>query len=265
MHQLLGRSRAVTRVATRLRNQFGAIVASHVATTSCHGAVNGEHLFARTIAPGSTYFIDVGANMCEWTDAFLAANRRKARGLLFEPNHGTFVQLQRKFAGHPEITLVEAAVTDYEGEAEFFEEPDCGRTSSLTGVNARPDAVQRKVKLTTLDVEVEARGWPKVDMVKIDAEGHDFYVLRGARHLLARGRIHVAQFEYAMEWAATGATLAGAFNFLAAYGYKTYTVRPDGLYHFDPRRYGETFAHSNFVAVAPGQENRVAPLIKGNW
>ena len=63
--------------------------------------------------------------------------------------------------------------------------------------------------------------------------------------------MHLVQFECALEWSASGATLEGAYNYLASFGCKVYMLRPDGLYRFDVRRYGET-SYANFVAVAPG-------------
>jgi FkbM family methyltransferase len=265
VHSAMSHSRTIVRLATLARNQFGAVVAARVSAPTCHGDRNGEHLIARTVAPNGKYFVDVGANVGEWTDVVLVANGGKAEVLLFEPNHGTFRELQQKFSAQSNVTPVEAAVSDFEGEAEFFAETGCGRTSSLSSVNARADALKRKVRITTLDHEVTIRSLPRIDMLKIDAEGHDFYVLRGARQLLAEKRIDVVQFEYGHEWAATGATLAGAFNFLSGFGYKTYILRPDGLYDFNVKRHGETFAYANFVAIAPGQAASVATLINGEW
>lgn len=265
VHFALSRSRVITRMALAFRNQFGAVVAARVAAPTCQGEGNGEQFLARSLAPGCEFFIDVGANVGEWTDSMLVANGNMPRGLLFEPNHATFVELHKKYAAQRNLTPIEAAVSDYDGEADFFEEAACGRTSSLSGVNARPDAIRRKVRITTLDHEVEACGWPRVDLLKIDAEGHDFYVLRGARRLLEKGKISVLQFEYSMESAATGATLAGAYNFLEAFGYRVFILRPDGLYDFNVRRYGETFAYANFVAVRRDRQQAIAALIRGDW
>lgn len=45
------------------------------------------------------------------------------------------------------------------------------------------------VQLTSLDHEAHARGWQRIDLVKIDVQGHEPAVLEGARDLLQRQAI----------------------------------------------------------------------------
>ncbi|MFD8811290.1 FkbM family methyltransferase, partial [Streptomyces sp. NPDC059627] len=59
----------------------------------------------------------------------------------------------------------------------------CGG-STLAG-GAAPDAQQKRIRLLTLD-EVFAE--TPLDLVKIDVEGHEMSVLRGARRVLRRDR-----------------------------------------------------------------------------
>ena len=42
------------------------------------------------------------------------------------------------------------------------------------------------VQTTTLDVFLKAEGWPRIDLVKIDAEGAEPFVLEGMRELIQR-------------------------------------------------------------------------------
>lgn len=52
-----------------------------------------------------------------------------------------------------------------------------------------------EVKVETGDAFCAARGIRKVDFLKVDAEGHDFEVLKGFSQMLARSDIGMLQFE----------------------------------------------------------------------
>ena len=65
-------------------------------------------------------------------------------------------------------------------------------------------------------------------LVKIDTEGHDLTVLRGARAMLAEHRIAVVQFEYNHRWVFARAFLRDAFEFLADLGYRGRQAHPEG-------------------------------------
>jgi methyltransferase FkbM-like protein len=82
------------------------------------------------------------------------------------------------------------------------------RPGGLTAAARRAAAIgtdltcrtEQSVITTTLDRYAGQSGVARFALVKIDAEGHDLAVLRGARGLLAEHRITVAQFEYHRRW-----------------------------------------------------------------
>ena len=94
-----------------------------------------------------------------------------------------------------------------------------------------------------------SRGIETIDFLKIDTEGHDLHVLRGAAGLLERKAIGVIQFEYVDAWAPAGATLGAALDLLAGFGYRAFLLKREGLYHFDYKTFGEFFTYANFVAM----------------
>jgi hypothetical protein len=69
-------------------------------------------------------------------------------------------------------------------------------------------AIRRQVRVIALDNICAERGLDLIDLLKIDAEGYDFQVLRGAEKLLKEQKISVVQFEYNRPWANAGGTLA---------------------------------------------------------
>jgi hypothetical protein len=118
---------------------------------------------------------------------------------------------------------------------------------------AARQAATRQVETTTLDAYAERSGLARFALVKIDAEGHDLAVLRGARGLLAGHRIAVAQFEYNHRWILGRFFLRDAFELVQALGYRLGKLTPRGV-EFYPGWDAEleTFVEGNYVACDPG-------------
>jgi hypothetical protein len=116
--------------------------------------------------------------------------------------------------------------------------------------------------VTTVDDEARAAGLDRVDLLKVDCEGYDLHVLRGASTLLSAEAVSAVQFEYNSYWALAGSTLADAMRYFAQFGYDVYLLRRSGLRAFDYRRFGDFFGYANFVAVAPHARRRAAALTR---
>jgi FkbM family methyltransferase len=249
VQRLLGRSRPLTRIAVAVRNQCNCIIGYSVTQTPAAGE-NGELWLAQVLAPTCKRFVDVGANVGSWTAQLLGITPFDGRGLLFEPSSDALQRLTKTFGADSRLEIVPAAVGEREGHLEFAEEPGAGETSSLVEGVSNPRANRRVVRVTTLDCEIDARGWPDIDFLKIDTEGYDFYVLLGACRLLKSQRVKVIQFEYNAPWAPAGCTLARACRYLNDNGYQVFSLRPTGLETPNPRL-GEYFRYSNYVALSP--------------
>jgi len=94
------------------------------------------------------------------------------------------------------ITIHKTAVANYAGLSDFtrYKEPghnhlglEISTSNVLTGVY--------KVPVTTLDLFTNQIGVDKIDVLKIDVEGFDFDVLKGAKQLLKEKRIKVIVVE----------------------------------------------------------------------
>jgi FkbM family methyltransferase len=252
-HKVLARSRLATRLAVKLKNQCEMIIGARLG--AAHGLdASGEQWLSRLIAPHAAYFVDVGANVGEWTLMFAAQMAGPPAGLVFEPHPGTVVRLRAALqaAGLDGCEVIEAAAGDKAGSAPFYAEANCGETSSLNFSRRRDAAPAVKVKLCRLDDELARRQIAEIDVLKIDAEGHDFFVMLGAESSIAARRIKLIQFEYNAAWIDAGATLTRAIVYLESHGYVVRLLRPGGLCELDIGRCGEYFKYSNFVAFVPG-------------
>ncbi|MDB5295150.1 MAG: hypothetical protein JWO31_1133 [Phycisphaerales bacterium] len=139
---------------------------------------------------------DVGANVGFWTLFFAGLQPPVVRTVAFEPD-ATNLRLLRMNLERNRLTDVVAvrdcALSDAAGEATFYADDVSGATGSLEsghafvtklfGQKTRPVAVP----VSTIDAEVARLAAPP-NFVKIDVEGHEAAVLRGAADTLDRYR-----------------------------------------------------------------------------
>lgn len=249
LHRWLGRSSLATRAALLLRNQCRAVIKYRLMTTH-QVEESGEAWLAERVAPRCRMFIDVGANRGDWTAMMLRHAPPAVRAVLYEPGTGASAVLRERFAGRTGIEIVQRALSDRPASgAAFFEEPDAGNTSSLSRTASTAAARETTVDVTTLDDEAARLALERIDVLKIDAEGHDLAVLRGAEGLLREHRVSIVQWEYSDAWIAGGGTLAAAIELLRAFGYGTWLLKRGGLHRFDYSVFGEYFTFSNFVSL----------------
>lgn len=262
------KSRLGTRLAVRIRNQAQAVLAARMGGSHLI-AESGEQRVIDAYAPHASSFVDVGANVGHWTLAFADKCARPARGFVFDPSPVALRRLELAVQslvdrGGLSLDISCRALADRPGTMTCHLEHDAGETTSLVPGFSAPEAVATAVAVSTLDEEFASRGLERVDMLKIDAEGFDGRVLFGGAGLLARQAAGVVQFEYNAPWARAGSTLCAALALLSDCGYEVFLLRKEGLYRFDYARYGDFFAYSNFVAIAPDRWHRLRPLVVGD-
>jgi len=259
---LLARSELVTRAAVAVRDQANTLVRLRM-TDSPWVAYSGERWLIDVLAPHCSVFVDVGGNTGVWSELMLAADGPPKRGLMFEPSTSALALLRAKFAAHPELTIIPMAVSDAPGTTTFYEEENAGGTSSCVPGYSKPTARARTVEVTTVDAALAAHGLDHVDVMKVDVEGFDLRVLKGARTLLTEHRVGLVQFEYNEMWLGAGSTLREAVDWLESLGMEVYLLNARGLWRPNFRRYGEHLGLSNYVAISPEWQERMRPYMRG--
>lgn len=142
-----------------------------------------KHLYR--ICPNSGVAVDVGANLGYYT--FKMA-RRYSRVYAFEANSEASAPIRA--SGLDNVCLINKGLSKMDGEAVLYIPVVNGLAlsgwASLEPDNC-PDAthhLERQTELTTLD----AFQLERVDLIKIDVEGHEFEVLQGACRTIAASR-----------------------------------------------------------------------------
>lgn len=263
VHRVAGSTRVGRRLAVKVRNQCNMVIANGL----CDGSdfsTNGELLLLRALAPQTDCFVDVGAHRGLWSAEYVQNANHRCRGLLFEPNPVLFRVLRRTVEPlDADLEVLGVALADASGTRMFWAEADGGESSSFVSRWARKGATAVSVPTSTLDAELERRGITHVDFLKIDTEGFDYRVLKGAANALRSQQIGLVQFEYNTPWAFAGDTLFACRHFLVEAGYEVFLLKRQGLYTVDWEAYGEYFAYSNLVAASQQVRPRLAHLIVG--
>lgn len=177
-----------------------------------------ERRFFETWPVGDGVIVDVGANV--GLVSLLMARRFPDRPVhAFEPNPSTFAALEanaaRNRAGN--IQCHRAAVSEAEGTVLFENDPVKRGTASIALQQGEHSA---EVPATTLDAFAAAQGVDRIGLLKIDVEGFETLVLRGAARVLAEVRPAVIYFEVCpMLTESRGFDPAGPAQMLADAGY----------------------------------------------
>jgi FkbM family methyltransferase len=259
-YEALARSRWAVRAAVRARGIASAVVGKRLAPSTL-AERNGEYRLLGELPDGVRTVVDVGANVGDWS----AAAMRRWPGLelivCFEPGTTAADELERRLGADARLRVVRRALSDSPTQLTFWEEPSGGTMSSGVPGHSGSASVARRVEASTLDAELSRLGVERVDVLKIDAEGLDLHVLRGAQRTLAGGLVEVVQFEYNDAWQQAGSTLREAYSLLAHAGYRTLLLTPSGLREFPLEATTELFTYANFVALPPRQLARFEPVL----
>jgi FkbM family methyltransferase len=147
---------------------------------------------------GEWCILDCGANEGQTLDQMRPIFPR-ATFHAFEPYPPTFATLQKNWGNHPNISLHPLALSHENGSAEFFINEDSATNSLLSNAaagNSHP-APQSSVTVDqkTLDTFTQEHQIKTIDLLKMDCQGYELQILKGASELLAAGRIHLIYSE----------------------------------------------------------------------
>lgn len=232
---------------------------------------NGELSLQRDIldlsSPGQAIcVIDVGANVGRWSDAMLRAARHAVRLddldlHAFEPSSYAFERLSEAL-GRGRVTLAQAALSERIGTSTLHVVgPGAGTNSLHEPPGASANATTEEVATITLDTYADSAELEHITLVKIDTEGHDLAVLRGARRLLAEQRILIAQFEYNHRWVYGRSFLRDVFELVGPLGYRVGKVTPRGVEFYASWDSDlETFVEGNYVACTHEAAGRLPSI-----
>jgi FkbM family methyltransferase len=139
-------------------------------------------------------YVDAGAYLGYVYSGLRQAKINIRTAHLIEPSSVNFQQLSTRLDGVSGVTLHHAALGDAPGTAVL----DVNDTMSRIVTGQASERLTETVPVVTLDGLLDEAGIDHVDLLKIDVEGSEIAVLRGARRLLQDGRVDVVYIEAGM-------------------------------------------------------------------
>ena len=212
-----------------------------------------ESAFMFDCVRASDICMDVGANVGFYTLGFA---KRATRGAVhcFEPVPLNYhvLSLNVLVNGLSNVVTNKCAVGDVNGEMDFCIAQDAA-FSSLVDTGRNAIVATTKTPLVKLDSYCSGRGVPRIDVLKVDVEGAEPAVLRGATALLAdpgrRPRLIMLElFEPMLRQ--FGCTIRDVEELMRSYGYRPFVFVKSQLVPFSEshhdRFYNVLFLDSSY-------------------
>lgn len=200
----------------------------------------------------STVIFDVGANAGQYYGCVRKILGPSVVIHAFEPSKEAYRLLGGKCDGDSSVFINNHALGSSPGKATLHCNTPGGSGSSIHRKDF-PNAVHdypltESIEVLTLDDYVANHPVPEISLLKIDVEGFELEVLRGATRSLREGLIKRIQFEFG-EGSVNSGTHFKSFFELLSDQFRLYRVVADGLRPID--RYSlvlEQFVTANYYA-----------------
>jgi FkbM family methyltransferase len=198
--------------------------------------------------------VDVGAHTGAYARELVRVYGDTLESLhCFEPSRELVPELQRLAGDRVRVNSVALGRTATTGELwKVRDRPTLGSLTQRRLDHHELAMHEREtVEIITLDDYAEGAGLGRIDLLKIDVEGHELDVLHGATRLLAEQRIRCIQFEFGGCNIDTRTYFQDFWYLLAVqHGFAIYRIAPLRLARV--RHYSEAcevFMTTNYLAV----------------
>jgi len=218
-------------------------------------------LYGHILRAGSIA-VDIGASVGDHTLPMARLVGSQGSVISFEPIQNCFDEVSRKvkLAGvQDQVRLHNMALSNYEGESEYFVVRNLPGTSGLKRMPHQD--IKSRERVTVRVARLDDVIHDKVDFIKVDAEGGDFFAIQGARRILMQSRPVVA-FESgeipAAAARAYGYTREDFLGFFEETNYNLYNVC--GL-PFEPEFWENTNTLWDTIALPVERESELRDLL----
>jgi len=186
----------------------------------------------RRFLPGHAFktLFDIGANRGQTAAQFISQFPEAESIHCFEPIQAVFEELKRVTAPFHHVSCHHLAMGMEEKTVRFTPSPETVRTSLLyPEITSEPT---EEVLITRMDTFCVSHNISEIDLLKIDAEGMDLEVLKGAEPLLQAGKIHSIFVEIGFlknrvnkgEWVPTRVPITDISDYLYDLGFTLVTI-----------------------------------------
>lgn len=143
---------------------------------------------------------DIGANLGQSTEKYLR-KFANSTAFCFEPVKETFTTLQKRFKKNRRVQCFNIAFWDESGKSKIVIDRHSDMSSllnhSLNNLSEEKQNLQN-VQLETIDQFCTDKKINHINFMKIDTEGADLNVLKGASNMLSQQKIDIVEVEAGM-------------------------------------------------------------------
>jgi len=218
--------------------------------------VSGEERFLKTyLANKSGIVLDIGANQGNYTENVIKYNSM-TKVYAFEPHPVTWIKLRDRFRDSPSVVIVNQGMSNESGSLMLYDYRDRNGSSHaslfsdvITDIHSCDDAFSHLVELTTLDKFSDENNIQEICLLKIDVEGNELKVLKGAQRLIKEKRINAIHFEFNEMNTCSRSFFRDFWQILE--DFKLYRLLPESMleiHGYSPVSC-EIFAYQNIVAI----------------
>lgn len=183
---------------------------------------------------------DVGGNTGGWTISLLRHSGPWIGEVhMFEPMPGNRAKLDEAmsdglFSGKASIKICPFALSHEAGSVTIHYENDVTGLASIDNSDAMMPARNislnktMEIETRTLDAYCTEHSIDRIDILKIDVEGHELSVLKGAERMFGEKRIGVVAYEIGPHQMQRREYYRDFFEFFATHGYQNHRYRENG-------------------------------------
>ena len=196
---------------------------------------------------------DVGANDGQYAMLYKTSG---ANIYSFEPNPKSFSNLKKKFSQISNVNTFNFGFSDVEGDFKIYDRKNNEGSqhasiykSVITEIH-KSDVIEVDIVLKKLDTFVSHESIDKISLLKIDTEGNELSVLKGACETLGKSLIDIIHIEFNEMNVISKVFLKDFIDVMPSYNF--YRLLPGEFlpinYHHDSPLIHELFAFQNIVA-----------------
>ncbi len=183
---------------------------------------NTDLLFNECMKLPDNVVMDCGANEGGYTNTMLQWKREVH---LFEPVPDMFLECQQKFANNPNVYMNNVGLSDKKDYLTDVTVHGAWVIGKDLGMEVVPQyrGIKFDMALITLDSYVEVMNIPKVGFIKLDVDGYELKVLKGAINTIKRDYPPIL-LELSEYPAKLGDSIEDFINFIFFLGYHIWSM-----------------------------------------
>ncbi len=219
--------------------------------------ISGEAIAMKEILNNISHqkivFFDIGGNEGNFSKEVLKIVQEQSKEVslhIFEPQPKCLETLRKVFQNDARVTINPVALSNEKGEATFYTNYEGSTWGSLVKREKWGVVNPTVVPTDTLDNYIAQHAIQKIDYLKVDVEGNEMQVLKGAETSISKKMIKNIQFEYGGTFQDANSTLKEVFDFLLPF-YTIYKIVDDGsmLVNETFTSDMEDYKYSNFIGI----------------